>query len=270
MHKASLGSRPSTGWVYRVPLGVHVEPGAVWAYSLHTGASRILCLSANMSCDIDILHGACRCRWLTCATGGTRSILRCAVTATEAHRCLCGMELSWQLGHDSAVALPATASRILEGVRAIQAVSISDCRWPAGCGVERFTEIPPGVRLCPASGWVPSTGCLHRALLPRCDAASSEALAGCTIFTAAIAQLLLLSALLCAYALLAVKAQWAEWFSRGLHPGKHYLEVPVEPLQGICPAVVSTLEAAEAAFAGAEMSFPQSYPISERHACCLV
>ena len=168
---------------------------------------------------------------------------------------------SWQLDQDSAVAPPAAASRVLEGVRAIQAVSNSDCPCPAGCGVERVTEIPPGVRLCPASGWVPSTGCLHRALLPRCDAASSEALAGCTIFTAAIAQLLLLSALLTTYVLFAVKAQWAEWFSRGLHPGKHYLEVPVEPLQGICPAVVSTLEAAEAAFAGAQTQFMQSQSI---------
>ena len=145
-------------------------------------------------------------------------------------------------------------ARILEGVRAIQAESNSDCQCPAGCGVERVTEIPPGVRLCPASGWVVSTVCSHPAILPCCNAASSEGLAGCTIFTAAAAQLLLLSALLRAYALLAVKAQWAEWFSRGLHPGKHYLEVPVDPLQGICPAVVSTLEAAEAAFAGAATS----------------
>ena len=39
----------------------------------------------------------------------------------------------------------------------------------------------------------------------------------------------------------AVKPRFHEWFSRGLVEGQHYLEVPAEPLDAICPALVAAM-----------------------------
>ncbi len=36
----------------------------------------------------------------------------------------------------------------------------------------------------------------------------------------------------------AVQPHFHEWFTRGLVEGQHYLEVPAEPLDAICPALV--------------------------------
>ena len=38
-----------------------------------------------------------------------------------------------------------------------------------------------------------------------------------------------------------MKPQFHEWFSRGLVEGRHYLEVPAEPLDAICPALVASM-----------------------------
>ena len=34
---------------------------------------------------------------------------------------------------------------------------------------------------------------------------------------------------------------WHEWFSRGLRPGTHYLEVPAAPLAAICRALLKEM-----------------------------
>ena len=39
----------------------------------------------------------------------------------------------------------------------------------------------------------------------------------------------------------AVAPVWHEWFSRGLRPGTHYLEVPAAPLAAICPALLKEM-----------------------------
>jgi len=41
-----------------------------------------------------------------------------------------------------------------------------------------------------------------------------------------------------------------EWFSRGLRRNEHFLEVPAEPLDAVCPGVLSALLASERAFGG--------------------
>ena len=40
---------------------------------------------------------------------------------------------------------------------------------------------------------------------------------------------------------MAVKPNFYEWFSRGLVAGQHYLEVPAEPLEVICPALLAAM-----------------------------
>ena len=39
----------------------------------------------------------------------------------------------------------------------------------------------------------------------------------------------------------AVKPQFHEWFTRGLVEGQHFLEVPAEPLDTICPALLEAM-----------------------------
>ena len=139
-----------------------------------------VCLRCYADCPC-LLHEGCTVRLLVCLRGTEHRSSTWCMQVSMVDMCNWRYQIYievqswWQihtdaadetvkapLGHIFAVALPAAASQILEGVRATQAVLICDCRCPTGCGVERFTEVPPGVRIRPAAGWVPSHACaLH-------------------------------------------------------------------------------------------------------------
>ena len=78
----------------------------------------------------------------------------------------------------------------------------------------------------------------------------------------------------------AVAPVWHEWFSRGLRPGTHYLEVPAAPLSAICPALLKQMLAmddssfkmnpkAQRSSKGADQ-YPRSLPFLDGIVCSRV